>query len=924
MNMALLLLQTKLFKPPLRPTLVPRPRLIAELNEGLFGPEDRFASRLTLVAAPAGFGKTTLLATWLAELAAKQDGGKGLFGIPSAWLSLDEGDNDLARFLAYFLASLGTIHPELIETATALLESPQPPRAEALLTVLINDIAGLSSPFILALDDYHTITAPAIHRAMTFLLEHMPSQMHLAITTRVEPPFPLARMRGRGQLNELREADLRFTEEETGSFLDQIGGQSLTAGEVSALTQRTEGWIAGLQMVALSMQGRENVAGFVGTLTGSHTYIADYLTREVLNQQPEELRRFLLQTSVLKRLSGPLVEAVTGQSDGQWMLEALSETNLFLIALDEERRWYRYHQLFSDLLRQRLRQDHGQEIPILHRRASLWFEENGFTAEAIWHAQEARDYERAADLIEGEAEATMMRSEAITFLHWVNNLPEEIVRTRPLLCIYQAAAMFWSNVAFEDVIARLDDAIKGDVEGQYQGEILAFKAIIAAYQGELLESATLAGLALEQLPQDRLFFRAITVSGAGLAFLWQGDVANAGRFFDEAVRIADQTKNRMAQVLARSHQGEVDAIRGHLPKAMGRFEEALGIATVEGDRRLPIAGSALINMGRILYEWNDLGPAETCIREGIELVQGWASVAAMGGYALLAFLRQVRGDIAGARDEMANVVSTAKKFDAMTVDDDYYAAFQARLWTLQGDFHSANRWAQGRGLVPDGDWPASGEGRSETEGGLVRNIECLTAAQLWIAQALKEADEERMQAGLELATRVQCRAKEADWGSILVRVLIQKAIAQWYLGEEEQAIVSLAQALEISEPDGYIRIYLDEGQPILDLLPKAGPRSIGPEYMSQLLAAFGEQPPVKESRPAAGVEANLIEPLSDREVEVLQLIAEGLTNREIARDLVLSPNTVKVHTYNIYGKLGVHNRTQAVARARVLGILDGR
>lgn len=921
--MALLLLQTKLFKPPLRPTLVPRPRLITELNRGLFGPEDRFASRLTLVAAPAGFGKTTLVATWLAELAAKQDGNKELFGISSAWLSLDDDDNDLVRFLAYFLASLDTIHPELTETAAALLESPQPLQAEALLTLLINDITIFSSPFILVLDDYHTITAPAIHRTMAFLLEHMPPQMHLVITTRVEPPFPLARMRGRGQLNELREADLRFTEEETRNFLDQIDGQRLTAKEVSALTQRTEGWIAGLQMAALSIQGQENVAAFVNTLTGSHTYIGDYLTREVLNQQPEELRRFLLQTSVLRRLSGPLCEAVTGQSNGQWMLDALSEANLFLIALDEEGRWYRYHQLFADLLRQRLQQEHGQKIPILHRRASLWFEENGFTSEAIRHAQEAQDFERAADLIEGEAEATMMRSEAATFLHWVDHLPEEIVRMRPLLCVYQAAAMFWANVAFENVIGRLDDAAQADEEDQYQGEILAFKAIIAAYHGELQESATLASLALDRLSQERLFFRAITVSGAGLAFLWQGDVANASRFFDEAVRIADQTKNRLAQVLARCHQGEVDAIRGQLPKAMARYEDALKIATVEGDRRLPIAGSALINMGRVLYEWNELGLAETCILEGIELVQGWASVASIGGYAMLAFLRQARGDISGARNEMAKVIETARQFDAMTVDDDYYAALQARLWTIQGNFHSAGRWAQERGLVLGGDWSASGKSGLEAQAGFIRFIEYLTAAQLWIAQALKEPEEKLMRAGLELATKVQRRSEEADWGSILVRALIQKAIAQRALGDEEQGIATLAQALQISEPEGYMRIYLDEGQSIWGLLHEAGAWEISPEYMNRLMAAFNEGQLVEGSSPVADEDANLIEPLSDREIEVLQLIAEGLTNREIALDLVLSPNTVKVHTYNIYGKLGVHSRTQAVARARLLGILDG-
>ena len=907
--MVLLLLQTKLFRPPLRPLLVQRPQLIARLNDGLFDANRQFTRRLTLVAAPAGFGKTTLVASWLEGLASQ---------VPSAWLSLDEEDNDLARFLIYLLAALDTLDPKMTEGTSALLRSPQPPRAEAILTLLINDIARLSTAFILVLDDYHAITAQPIQQALAFLLEHMPPQMHLVIMTRVEPPLPLTLLRGRGQLNELREADLAFSVEETAAFLKQIADQDLSMGEVSALTRRTEGWVAGLQMAALSLRGREDVATFIDDLTGSHAYIADYLTREVLNQQPEELRRFLLQTSILRRLSGPLCEAVTGQTDGQWMLEALAEANLFLIALDDERRWFRYHHLFADLLGQRLRLEYGSATTGLHRRASAWFEAKGYADEAIRHAKQTQDYERVADLIETAAEATMMRSEAATLLHWLEGVPEGIIRSRPLLCVYQAVAMLWSRFSFEEVLARLEDAVQANHDGRFTGEILAFQAIIGAYCGQLQESTEFARQALELLPEGRLFFKSTSVSGAGLGYLWQGDVTNAARFFDEAVRLADQSHNRLTQVLARVHQGEVYVLQGRLPQAMERYEEALVTATIAKGRRLPVAGNVLINIGRVLYEWNELDRAELLTLEGIELTRSWAPVAITSAHAILALIHQARGDISGARRYMESTMRSALEFDAMSMDDDYYAAWQARLWALQGDLNAARRWAEQRGLSPQENWslPAA-----EETGGLVTYWEYLVAAQVWLAQTPPE--EETVRAVLKLLERVYHQAEDADWGSITVRALLQMAIAWQQLGEEEKAQALLPEMLTLAESGKCLRLFMDDGRPLAGLLARAALKGVSPEYAGRILKTLsgdsGEIPARAASAPFSQFES-----LSARELQVLQLIAQGLTNREIARDLVLSLSTVKVHTYNIYGKLGVHSRTRAVARARELGLLDGQ
>ena len=414
------ILATKLYIPPPRSKAVPRPRLVARLNEGLH-------RKLTLISAPAGFGKTTLVSEWVAGCER-----------PVAWLSLDEGDNDLARFLAYLVAALQTITADMGKGLLAGLQSPQPPPIELILTTLLNEITTIPDHFVLVLDDYHVIDAQPVDHALTFLLEHLPPQMHLVIATREDPQLPLARLRARGQLTELRAADLRFTPSEAAEFLNQVMGLNLSADDIAALETRTEGWIAGLQMAALSMQGRSDTASFIQAFTGSHRFVLDYLVEEVLQRQPERVRSFLLQTAILDRLSGPLCDAVTGREDGRGMLDALERGNLFVVPLDDRRQWYRYHHLFADVLQARLMEEQPDQVSGLHRRASAWYEQNGLPSDAIRHALAAEDFERAADLIELAGPMVEESSLTATWLGWVRALPDELVRIRPVLSVRYA------------------------------------------------------------------------------------------------------------------------------------------------------------------------------------------------------------------------------------------------------------------------------------------------------------------------------------------------------------------------------------------------------------------------------------------------------------------------------------------------------
>ncbi|MBN1284737.1 MAG: hypothetical protein JXB47_05000 [Anaerolineae bacterium] len=884
--MSITLLATKLYIPPARPEAVPRPHLIERLDAGR-------QRKLILISAPAGFGKTTLLSAWRRQNAA-----------PAAWLSLDAGDNDRVRFLAYVVAALQTVEPGIGEAALSMLQAPQPPPVDVILTRFINEIARLPGHFALILDDYHVIEAQPIHDAITFLLDHQPPQMHLVIATRADPPLPIARLRGRDQLVELRAADLRFSVEEAGEFLSRVTGSTLAPDDIAALAARTEGWIAGLQMAAVSMQGRD-IPGFVAAFAGSHEYIVDYLTDEVLNRQSEDLKAFLLQTCILDRLTAPLCDAVTGQGGGQQTLEHLQNANLFIVPLDDRREWYRYHRLFADLLRQRLQQTQPDRVPALHRRASLWYEQHGYTAEAIDHALDGADSERAARLVEQAAERTLMRSEYATFMKWIEALPEVMVRTRPLLCAYHAGALLLSGRPVDAVEARLRDAAAGDSSGLVAGALVVFDAMRAIFHGDISGFIALSHRALELLPEDNLVFRSAVTRNLGAAYTMTSDVETAIRLFDEVVRIGRQTGNLASTVITLNRLAALYKIKGQLHKTREINEQALALAVDKQGRRLPIASLALVSLGDVMREWNDLETAARFALEGIELAGQWAEIWNLGSYIILARIRQAQGDAEGAGAAIQRARQLAREFDASELDDVWVDMYHARLQLTQGNLEAAEQWvaraAQASQSKPDFDFY------------ILQEFEQTTQARLRIAQA-------RYGEALALIEPLLQAAERLKRAGIALELWALKALARHGQGDTGGALAALGRALALGEPEGYARVFIDEGEPMASLLYEAAAHGVAPEYAGRLLAAFAGSAPLP-AHPHAPDSGEMIEPLSERELEVLRLLAEGFSNREIAEKLFLSPNTVKRHNGSIYGKLGVGSRTQAIARAKALGIL---
>jgi len=915
--MALPLLQTKLHIPPLRPEFVPRPRLIERLNAGRH-------RKLTLISAPAGFGKTTLVAEWLQRLKALPLRGQTAgVGQPAdkvrafAWLSLDAEDNDPVRFFSYLIAALETMHTEVVADARALFQSSQQPRLKAALNALINGLATAPANFVLVLDDYHVIEQQTIHEALTYLLDHLPPQMHLVIAGRADPPLPLARLRTRNQLTEIRIADLRFTPGEAATFLNQAMGLDLSIEEIAALEARTEGWISGLQLAALSMRGRaaEHVAGFVTAFSGSHRHVIDYLAEEVMARQTDEIHDFLCQTAILNHLTAPLCDAVTGREDSDGILRQLEQANLFLIPLDDQRQWYRYHRLFAGFLRNRL---HGQlphQERELHRRASEWYEQNGPLAAAIEHALSATDFERAASLIEQAAKETLMRSEFATFLNWVETLPDDSMRARPSLCLYHAWALLLSNRPLDAIESRLQDA-EGEA-GSMSSQAASLRAFIAALQGKVPRAAELSRQALEGLPENDLFLRSVVAWDLGLSHLWRGDFAAGSHALERAAKMSQETGNVMVAVVALCHLAEMRIIHGQLHEARALYRQALDLATDGQGQPLPVAGMALIGLGELLREWSDLETAMRHLTEGIALTEPWGEIVAMDGYIALARVKQARGDAHGARAALHRAAHIADKFDTTEMDDFFVAIHQARLWVAQGNLEAAGRWAEGRGLEIDLG-PAGLEGHDVSAffpTYYLRELEHVALARVWIHQG-------RAGKALALLERLLPVAERQERKGSAIEMQILRAMALQAQDSIPQAMAALERALEMARPEGHVRIFVDEGAPVAQLLRHALAQRMAPHYVRKLLAAFDvPQHETLEERPSFSPAQPLIEPLTERELEVLRLVAVGLSNREVADRLIITVGTAKRHVSNIYAKLGVHNRVQAVAQARELHLL---
>jgi len=871
--------------PPAGPRLVPRPHLIQQLQEGL-----QLGHRMTLISAPAGFGKTTLLSDWLRQV-----------DRPVAWFSLDDGDNDPTRFLAYLVAALQKIDPAIGQSAQATLQAAHPLPMEPLLTTLINDIVATSRPFIFVLDDYHVIEAPPIHRALSFLLDYLPpfeQGMHLVVATRADPPLPLARLRGRGQLTELHAADLRFTLNEATAYFNKTMALDLSAEHVAALEQRTEGWIVGMQLAALalqgtlSLQGHENVASFIRAFSGSQRYVLDYLTEEVLIRQPQEIQAFLLQTAILDRLTGSLCDAVTQGAESKQVLEALEASNLFLMPLDEERCWYRYHHLFADILCQRLEREKGDLVPELHRRASEWYEREGLITEAVGHALTCGDFERAAYLIQEAGWATFTRGEMTTLLGWIAALPHHIVRANPRLSVLHA----WTMAKSGD----LDGAERSlkEFDGvDFRGEVTAVRAYVAGVRGDLTQAVELSQRALGLLSAENLVVRAIVAQNLGVAYHWSGDPAAAVRALTEAVTLSRAAGQSFQTLTAMAILGRAYEMQAALRQAMEVYQEALELGSDADRRSPPFACMVYVGMAGVLYEWNDLDTAKQYALEGVRLSELGGFIAyQVFGHALLARISEAQGNRGSALEsvEQAERLGQGSDYTLVTA---LATELRVRLWLAQGDLLAAARWAQERHLQPADELDAASE------------IE-----QTAVARTLVFLD--RPDEALSLLAALLQAAQAAGRMAHVIKVRALQALAFQAQGDDGRALPALEHALSLAAPEGYVRTFVDEGEPMARLLRRALGGGIAPDYAARLVAALGESPPA----PSHATQA-LVEPLTKREMEVLRLVASGLSNREIAQQLVVAVSTVKSHINHLYGKLEVKNRTQAVARARTLGLL---
>ncbi len=899
------LLTTKLSVPSARLNMVTRPRLMQQMNATM-------RSTLTLIAAPAGWGKTTLLRAWHADS-----------NWPLAWVSLDASDNDPIRFWTYVIAALNTMHPGVGEVPLALLYASPPPPIETVLTSLLNALIQLPTQTVLVLDDYHHIEAQPIHDALTYLADHLPPNVHLVIASRSDPLLPLARLRARGALIELRAANLRFTFEETTAFLTEVMGLPLSAEQVAALQARTEGWIAGLQLAALSMQGRDDIAGFIAAFTGSHRYVVDYLVEEVLLRQPEEVQTFLLQTCLLDRLSGPLCDAVRERDDSRRLLEQVERTNLFLVSLDDERQWYRYHHLFAEVLRSRLQQLQPMVVPELHRRASRWYEQHELFDEAVTHALAVPDVEHAARLIEQYARFTNFPSQFQALLGWLNRLPDALVRTQPSLCLMHAITLMLTHqlekasVRVQDAERCLQEEMPADQRRTLLSLIAAFRGNLARLFGDYERCVPLAYQALELMPETDVMsltrmFRPSTLVTAASAYLVDGNMTPATeRQVETAAASVRALGNLPTTMRSISNLARLQLLQGRLHQAAATIEQATQLAPGQGELQALLNGADYyFILGDLLREWNQLNSAEQHLAQGIDLVRETMRADAemiTRGYLSLARLQQACGESPQVLATLDAFAQVAHQHSFAPILLAHEASVRAQMELAQGNLAAAMRWAEARGLS------------AKDELSYLRELEYLTLVRVRIAQGREHPTGPFLSEALVLLERLGEDAEAKMRMRSVLEILLLRALVLDAQGNHAESLNALGRALALAEPEGYIRLFIDEGAPMIALLHQAYAHRIAPEYVTALLEAAGEQRGTGSDLPYLRT-SPLVEPLTAREREVLRLLMDGASNREIARQLVLSVNTVKKHVLNICGKLSVQSRTQAIAKARTLNL----
>ena len=904
---------------------VPRSRLLARLQKGL-------AHKLILISAPAGYGKTTLACEWLASC-----------GQLSAWVSLDNGDNDPARFWVYVLAGLQNTLSSIGKNLPDSLRHHNPQVNEALITELINEIDKLEQSLILVLDDYHNIENQVIHEELTFLLENSPENFHLVIATRADPPLPLARLRAHTQITELRLADLRFTTSEIIEFLRTAMSIDLSEVNLSLLEASTEGWIAGLQMAGLSLQGREDISTFIRSFSGNNRYILDYLFEEVFLRQSDGIRDFLLKTSILEQFCDPLCNAITRREDSQSFLNTLERSNLFLISLDEERKWYRYHHLFADLLRSRLKQTFPTERALLHQRASAWYESEHDLENAIPHTLATGDFEHAADLIEEITHNLDMQNKQPVLARWVKNLPPEILKAHPWLCVYRAWGDYWtgSRGLEEEWLQAAEQFIEQTIAESHpekmhiQGHIAAVRAHTALVARDIPRALEMGKKALELLPNDdEMRFEAAIALGA--AYWAIGDVVRSEQAFglDQASTIKISHTSRAAG--SNGYVGIQQIKQGRLQDALTTFRAGLQKATLPNGNETPLSGFLNMRLGDVLRERNELALASQYLLRGMEqcILFNQPDILT-DAYICSGRYQLAIGDLAQTQKSLQNADRVARetKIDAWVwcwLDD-----LRLKVWLTEGNLEAASLWAKNSGLAPEGPFSYQ------------HDLHHQNLARVLVAQACRSGSKPAYETAASLLARLLIAAEQAGWTHEEIRILVMQAVNYQAQNMEDAAIKSLASAVSLAEPGGFVRVFLDEGDIIRDLLitfagklqndgritrQRSGGSSQDEHrrsmqvYIARLISAFDHASASTEMHPFTNLKKNrnapkMVEPLSAREMEVLQHLAQGSSDKKIAETLVIARETVHKHLKNIYGKLGVHSRTEAIVRARESGLL---
>jgi LuxR family maltose regulon positive regulatory protein len=897
------LLATKLFIPPTGKNLVVRPRLLEELD-GCLQP----GCRLALVSAPPGFGKTTLISNWISHLKSS----KHRPPLSIAWLSLDHADNDLVLFWTYLITALQAVEQGTGRQALSLLQTPPPPNLEGALTSLVNDLVRLTGPAVLILDDYHLVRDPEIHRSLASLIDHVPQDFHLLILSRTDPPLPLALLRGRGQLLEIRLGDLRFSNEEATTYLNDGLKLALPEKAVGTLNAKTEGWVAGLQMAALSMQGRQDSSQFIQTFSGSNRYILDYLTDEILDRQSAEVRTFLLQTSVLERLSAPLCDGVIDRpGTAQALLGQLEKANLFLMPLDRERHWFRYHHLFADILQAKLTQVDPELVPVLQKRAAEWFEKNGMLEEAVFYTHAARDEDGLVRLVEQNALPLIRKGRVTTLIGWVRYLPDARVANRPWLCILSA----WGHIEraemekaapLLDCAERLlqDEEVDKNTD-ELLGIIFALRTQILETRGDIPGTIETARRALELLDPANVSTRASVDYSLGRAYFDQGDLGRADQVWSDFLRICLSSGIYSIYAIVVSVRSNILGIQGKLTEALGMSRNAIDLMTEKGPDRFFLPGSPYLAVGIMSFAKNDLRQSEKFIDEGLMLNQPWGNLNIIStGLTFRAHLKIAKGDLEGAwadiQEEMRLNQGYTPYFDVRSE----FLACRVRFHLAKGEISAAERLVEENGL------------HSNDPPGFPREQGHLCLSRVLIARGRCEEAE-------GLLCRLAEDARAGGRFGRMIEILNLRALALHHLNRGAEALQALETSLDLAQPEGYIRVFVDSGEPMAKLLVAAVQKGIHPKYARQLLAAFPDSSSQQSNN--LKIQKNnldLIEPLSAREIEVLQLIAAGRSNKDVAQRLCISVRTVKYHTTSIYSKLGVNGRAQAIVKAGEAGLLE--